>query len=176
MIRSAKISDASALAQIRINTWRSAYAGIVPAQVLAGFNYEAEAARWEENLHNQPPQNELIVAEPAPGLVVGFCGGGPNRIPVITPYTGELYAIYILPAYHGQGIGKALVAEFSRRMWQQEHRNMLVWVLEDNLPARKFYEHLGGVFVTKKPITIGGAELQEVSYGWLNIQPLTEMK
>ena len=49
---------------------------------------------------------------------------------------------------------------------------MLLWVLEDNRPARRFYESLGGVRVGRKTVTIGGATLQEVSYGWRNISSL----
>ena len=43
---------------------------------------------------------------------------------------------------------------------------MLVWVLEDNLPACKFYESLGGERVSRKMISFGDVELPEVSYGW----------
>ena len=43
---------------------------------------------------------------------------------------------------------------------------MILWVLKDNLKARAFYEAMGGVLIGEKMITIGGAELLEVAYGW----------
>jgi hypothetical protein len=43
---------------------------------------------------------------------------------------------------------------------------MIVWVMRDNQPARRFYERLGGVYVRTQPTTIGPATLEEVSYGW----------
>ena len=46
---------------------------------------------------------------------------------------------------------------------------MLVWVLADN-PSRHFYEALGGQYVSAKQIEIGGAMLDEVSYGWRDIR------
>jgi len=47
--------------------------------------------------------------------------------------------------------------------------DMIVWVLRDNSPARRFYERLGGTYVRTQPITIGSVELQEVSYGWRSL-------
>ena len=44
--------------------------------------------------------------------------------------------------------------------------DMIIWVLRDNPDARSFYERLGGVYVRTQPITIGRATLQEVAYGW----------
>ena len=41
--------------------------------------------------------------------------------------------------------------------------------LRDNPGARRFYERLGGVYVRTQPITIGPAQLQEVSYGWRSL-------
>ena len=50
---------------------------------------------------------------------------------------------------------------------------MIIWVLKDNLKARAFYEAMGGVPVSEKTITIGGAELIDVAYGWPDIRALT---
>ena len=46
---------------------------------------------------------------------------------------------------------------------------MLLWVLQDNHPARRFYESMGGEHVDEKTITIGGTDLIEVAYGWKDI-------
>jgi len=40
-------------------------------------------------------------------------------------------------------------------------RDMIVWVLRDNAPAREFYERLGGSYVRAQPITIGTTTLEE---------------
>ena len=50
--------------------------------------------------------------------------------------------------------------------------SMLVWVLEDNRRACRFYESLGGEWVGGKTVAIGGADLEEVSYGWRDIADL----
>ncbi|MCY3648791.1 MAG: hypothetical protein OXG40_03550 [Acidimicrobiaceae bacterium] len=46
---------------------------------------------------------------------------------------------------------------------------MMLWVLEDNRRARRFYESMGGEQVGQRTTTIGGADLTEVSYGWKDI-------
>ena len=48
---------------------------------------------------------------------------------------------------------------------------MLVWVLEQN-PAVSFYEHLGAVLIARKVINIGGADLQELAFGWPSLDRL----
>ena len=45
---------------------------------------------------------------------------------------------------------------------------MLVWVLAEN-PSRQFYEALGGQELGQQEITVGGATLVEVAYGWKDI-------
>ena len=54
--------------------------------------------------------------------------------------------------------------------------SMIVWVLAENRPARRFYEALGARLVTERHVEIGGASLPEVAYGWSDIGALVEMK
>jgi hypothetical protein len=51
--------------------------------------------------------------------------------------------------------------------------SMLVWVLRDN-PSRGFYEALGGEYVREQAITIGGANLIELAYGWPDTMALLD--
>jgi hypothetical protein len=50
---------------------------------------------------------------------------------------------------------------------------MIIWALKENRRARAFYEAMGGVLVGEKTITIGGAELADVAYGWPDIRTAT---
>jgi hypothetical protein len=49
----------------------------------------------------------------------------------------------------------------------------LVWALAQNA-SRRFYEALGGALVFEQEIVIAGQTLQEVGYGWPDIQALIE--
>jgi GNAT superfamily N-acetyltransferase len=85
---------------------------------------------------------------------------------------GELYAIYLLAPYQGQGIGRRLAITIVNRLMEEGMTALLIWVLAAN-PSRKFYERLGGRPVHEKPITIGGVSLTEIAYGWRDAHTLS---
>ena len=175
IIRPALITDAASLARVRVDTWRTSYRGLIPETAIASMDIQKEIARWDERLREPVPDTFLFAAEikPEPGDaesgvepgVVGFCGGGPDRDADLA-YSGELYAIYVLQAYQGKRVGRALVQSAVDWLRQNGHRSMLIWVLRDNHHARRFYEALGGKAVRERSVVIGGAALPEVGYGY----------
>jgi hypothetical protein len=118
------------------------------------------------------PECFLLVAE-REGEIVGFSSGGPERSGDEV-YRGEIYALYVSPAYQRRGIGRRLVGASARRLLQAGTGNLLVWVLSAN-PSRQFYERLGGQLVREREIEIGGVSLPEVGYGWADLEALASM-
>ena len=53
-IREAVPEDAGPMAKVHIDTWRTAYAGIVPSEHLAGLSYERREAVWVQILYEGP--------------------------------------------------------------------------------------------------------------------------
>ena len=170
-IREAVLADAGPMSKVHVDTWRSTYAGIVPAGHLASLSYRQRESRWEQILTADRPAENNFVAETDDGDIVGFAGGGPEREGNPT-YRGELYGIYLLQDYQRVGLGRRLVAAVAMRLLADGFTSMLVWVLADNHPACWFYESLGGERVGRKTIFIGGADLAEVSYGWRDVAGL----
>ena len=162
-LREAALSDAEGIARVRVDTWRSAYKGIVSAETLDNLSVERDAARWRENLSSSRPV--FVYVAVVENQVVGFAIGGAERNGD-PDYAGELYAIYILPQFQGQGIGQALMK--AGRQWLIGHgfANMLIWVLKDNQAARAFYIAQGGRLAREKPVEIGSQTLSEVGYGF----------
>ena len=115
-----------------------------------------------------------FVAETEGGNIVGFASAGPEREDDRV-YWGELYAIYILEEYQRLGLGHRIFLRVTRRLLADGYNSMLLWVLEDNHPAIRFYESLGGKRVGRKTISIGGVDLVEVSYGWRGISGLLNL-
>lgn len=169
-IRAATLADAAGIARVHVESWRATYAGMVPDAYLAGLSCAARTARWEEMLRELPADECTFVAVDETGRLAGFAGGGPQRT-ALPGYAGELYAIYLLRAAQGQGVGRQLVNRVAAHLVRQGMRSMVVWVLAKN-PARGFYEALGGRLVSGQPIEIGGARVPEVAYGWLDAAPL----
>ena len=176
IIRKAQPTDASAIAKVHVDSWRTTYAGIIPADFLATLSYERREASWRETLAAPDSSRFTIVAEDAKGEIVGFASGGPEREgdPL---YQGELYAIYLRQSQQRQGLGRQLTAAVVERLLQRGLPSMLVWVLADNQSARAFYETLGGQPLNhEKELTIGGASLIEVAYGWSDIHSLATLR
>ena len=163
-IRPANANDAAAIANVHVESWRTTYKGIVPDNFLAGLSYAQREQMWHQVLTAPGSPSFVYVAEDARSQIAGFVSGGPERRgdPV---YTGELYAIYLLAASQGQGIGRQLVRTLVNRLRQEGMTALLLWVLAKN-PSRTFYERLGGRPVDEKTVTIGGVPLIEVAYGW----------
>ena len=170
-VRAANPSDAGPIARVHIDAWRTTYTGIVPAEYLAGLSYRDRESKWDEILATDQPSSSNFVAETEGDDVVGFAGGGPER-EGDKYHLGELYAIYLLEGYQRNGVGRRLVSAVAQRLLVEGFSSMLVWVLQDNHPACRFYESLGGQGVGRKTITIGGTDLLEVSYGWRDVAGL----
>lgn len=165
-IRPAKIEDAPAIAHVHTESWKTTYAGIVPAPFLASLDIEARTEMWREQL---AIGRLIIVAEAAAGIV-GFVSGGPIREPLET-YDAELYAIYLLQEQQQQGTGRLLLHTLATTLRERGFTRMFLWVLAQN-PATSFYKHLGAVEIAQKQIEIGGASLQELALGWTDLRKL----
>jgi GNAT superfamily N-acetyltransferase len=166
------VHDAAAIAHVHVESWRTTYKGIVPDDFLASLSYAQREQMWHQVFIDPSTLSFVYVAEDTRGQVVGFVSGGPDGRgdPV---YTGELYAIYLLASYQGQGLGRQLVCALVSRLRQEGMTALLLWVLAEN-PSRTFYERLGGRPVDEKTVNIGGVPLIEVAYGWLDSQILIE--
>ncbi|WP_290720863.1 MULTISPECIES: GNAT family N-acetyltransferase [Exiguobacterium] len=152
-IREAHLEDASAIARVHIDAWRETYQGIIPDTYLAQLSYEKRTKLWEQTLVDQRVYVAVSGEE-----VVGFAQGGPNRSDA---REGELYAIYVLQASQGQGLGKALFQRIAEDL--AEYETMQVSVLRDN-PACQFYERFGGQVFKESMIERGGVEFVQRVY------------
>lgn len=86
--------------------------------------------------------------------------------PVLSSFTaGEVISIYLQPDYMGKGYGKVLMKSVLSELRMQGYENIFLWVLEENIRARHFYEQFGfsptDDFINDN---IGGKELREVRY------------
>lgn len=164
-IRRALPHEASAVARVHIASWQTTYAGLLPEEYLRSLSFEAREKQWQRALSQ--PEHCLFVAE-REGTVVGFAHGGKEE-GLLEAYTGQLYAIYLLEAAQGVGLGRALAHAVVDCLRDRGYQSMAVWVLAENHRARRFYEALGGSEVGQQMITIGDIELEDIAYGWDNL-------
>ncbi len=159
IIRQAHLDDAAAIIDVNLDTWTVVYKDIVDSAFIESRRAnKAEAiARFEARFSD--PDTVIFVAE-VDGKVVAFANAGSERTSV---YDGEIYALYVLEAYHGIGIGMALLNRVKTLFHAQGKKTMLIWSLAAN-PYRGFYARMGGVEVTRKTIEIGQQHLEEIGY------------
>jgi len=161
MLRLATIDDAETIAAIHVCAWQIAYEGIVPAQFLASLSTQERANMWRTVILEQYGAVLLAVA---PDGVVGFISFGPSR-DKDGKEKAEVYAIYVLPQFWHQGIGRELLDEAERRLEDQHFTAFTLWVLEKNAQARRFYEARGfRLDAGRKEETVGGLLLTELRY------------
>ncbi len=163
-IRKAILTDTKGIAEVHVDSWKTTYANIVPEEYLSNLTYESREQIWINNI----PNGGIYVAENIEGEIVGFSSGGKERSGKYNGFDGELYAIYILKEYQGQGIGKALVRPIIDEIRGMGLNSMLVLVLKDNI-SRLFYESLGGEKIDTVEVKISGEKLTELVYGWEDI-------
>lgn len=175
ILREAGLPDSADLAKIQVDTWRKTYQGIIPSDFLANMMYADAEKHWKERFSQSAGADWFILAaETISGNLAGFVAAGPER-GQDRDYSGEVYAIYVLPAYQRQGIGKKLFLESTARLLELGYPTLLVWVLEEN-PSRGFYANLRGEVVRRRMVEIGGTLLPEVGYGWGDARLLVALR
>ena len=162
-VRPAGLKDAKALARIYVETWRSAYPGILADRVLLDLSPARQEAVWAE-VATRGRDSIVLVAEDEAGEVAGFVSAGPAR-PRVPGYRGEIYTLYVDQDRQGRGHGRALLRAALDALAGRGLAPANLWVLAEN-PARFFYEHLGGSLIGRRRDRLGGQEHDEIAYGW----------
>ena len=155
-VRPAQPTDIPAIARVHVDTWRTAYQGIIPQEHLDALSYARREQAWAGILSKGDPKEHNLVGVVGT-TVAGFVSGGPHR----EGPGGEIYAIYVREEYQGFGLGRSLVTAALALL----ERPVFVWVLAAN-SARGFYERMGAELVANKTEAIGGQPLEELCFRW----------
>jgi RimJ/RimL family protein N-acetyltransferase len=142
LLRSARLEDAAALAEVSVAAWRKAYRGHMPDDFLDLFSIPERTAGWTRRLSRSETDHVLIVE--SDGRVAGFCGFGPSRDndsknqPI-----SEIMALNIHPEHWRCGLGTLLCRHVLQEMSSEGSTAATLWTIEGNIRARRFYERLG---------------------------------
>ena len=143
-VRAADPRDAETVARIHIETWRLAYAHSFPQARLdrLATGLDGRVQFWHETIASNENSRVLVACQEA--RIIGFASGGTTRDEGADPAReGELYAIYVLPEAWGTGVGRALNARLLALLRADGFEEAVLWVLDDNPRARRFYELAG---------------------------------
>lgn len=154
------------IAKVHVDSWKETYNTIVNAEAIQKKTYRKREELWQRII--QENQSITYAAKTNDGKIVGFINGGKERTGTYD-YDAEIYAVYILQAYQGQKIGKKLIHTITGKLYEQGHRSIMVWVIENN-PSKYFYEKLDGKSIDRKYLDYLG--VYEVAYGWNDMKVL----
>lgn len=158
-IRRAATADAAEIARVYVDSWRETYTGLLPESYLAGLSYDAFERHWRRTFASR---GWAFVGE-IEGRIVGLASGGRSRQRDLA--AGELFVLYVLRAWQGRGVGRALFDASRYELAARGLGSTVVWVLAAN-PARGFYEHLGGRQAGENTLQITGTAVREIAYVW----------
>ena len=188
-IRPGSPADAQAIAQVRRASWRAAYDGIIAAPII-----DRATATSGTIASPPPYRRTLVALAGDHPAVIGYASYGPERTVAsvfparpapapapagpqahpsaadpLTPAgragaAGELYALYVTPAWWSAGAGRALMGSVLTALEAERYRRVVLWVLADNARARRFYELAGFASDGGTNILTGLGGVLEVRY------------
>lgn len=162
VIREARREDAAGIARVYVETWQKTYDGILPAAFLEKLSVTAQTRAWARMIRG----DEIVLVAEVGGEVVGFASGG-RETEHDAFFRGEIFTLYVRPDAQRRGIGAELLVEMLREL--REFTPVIVWVLEANEGAHRFYEELGGVPVRRGTTTVGGASFDKIAYAYFDV-------
>jgi GNAT superfamily N-acetyltransferase len=169
-VRAAVPDDVAHIARIQRETWRLAYADLLPATVFEEWDDDAAARSWTHALQTGPAR--LFVATEGVATV-GFCAAGPAPAEDLAGPDGQLppdantvvlvAALLVEPRWGRRGHGGRLLATACAALRAQGAERGVTWVPEADDVSRAFYASAGwqpdGVART---LDTGGRPLREI--------------
>lgn len=139
-LRVAEASDARALAQVFVSSWRGGYGGIVAPEVLDALEV-ASVADWLTPLVTADGTTTSVV-EAIDGSLCAFCRFGTDRD---VPGIGQIYGLYVDPTHQGRGLASALLRSSIASLAGQGCSTVCLWVFAANERAQRLYRSFGFV-------------------------------
>jgi GNAT superfamily N-acetyltransferase len=161
----ADAADVDAIANLHVESWRSAYRGLLPDSFLDGPVVDDRVMLWRERLNTTAADRQLVLKAVSADMLAGFVCVLLDGAPALGPLLDNLH---VKPTLKGTGIGSRL---FRAALEWVERRApgqpMHLWVLEGNLPARRFYDRHGGeVAEQRMRQVVPGILAPELRYEW----------
>ena len=158
IIRRARQSDLRDIASIHIESWKDAYAGVLPEEFLGGKIDRVFDLYWQEIVIQE--EDIVLVAEEK--SILGFIAVWCRPDPFIDN-------LHVTVSHRSKQVGSALMRAGAKELIQQGHQTAYLWVFEANTMAIRFYERLGGLKKEKALKSVFGYEVLSRKIEWDDI-------
>lgn len=172
-IRNAELSDTERIAFIHAESWRSTYRGILSDEFLDKAVWDERRAFWQKRMREPGAEQRLILLACEKNEVLGFLCLYLDADP---RWDALLDNLHIVPGMRGRGFGSMMMSHAAAWVLQQRPGSgMYLWVYEQNLEARGFYENLGGLQgETLLKRTAEGKQVPALRYVWRDLHALAD--
>jgi len=140
MIRKANSNESSRIADIQIFGWRNAYRGIIDDEILFKRLNIEKKSQMVRNVIEEGIEEWYVFEED--NIIKGMMIIGNSR-DEDKEEAFELWAIYIDPLMMRMGIGKQMIEYCENIGRERKYKENILWVLEENIIGRNFYEKNG---------------------------------
>jgi GNAT superfamily N-acetyltransferase len=169
-VRDAKPDDAGEIARIQLVTWRTAYTGILPAEVLDGLDEPAAGLAWRHTIEHGPAtvfvatEGEWTVgfgaAGPAPEEESADAAGTP---PDDAASVALVSTLLVEPRWGRRGHGGRLLAAAASAMRDNGCTRGICWVPVADSASLAFYRRAGWEpDGTARTLDAGGRPVREL--------------
>lgn len=167
------------LGRVIVEAWLSAHRGQMPEEAwrkrVEEWTPAVSAQGWERLLSEMATgaqlRTVLLVAEEEPGELVALALGTTDESDA-SGATAQVNALYVLPAHQGRGTGRLLLSTLAAQLRYLEFTALRIGVLTSNVPARAFYDAMGGREVEQRIFDEDGVPVPESVYAWPDLSSL----
>ena len=163
--RAARLDDSYGIATVRVRAWQCGFKEILPASFLDAMSIQdaAEKTKGWMSLPD-PPGHDWVVEDD--GKLVGWAHTFMPARAIDDSNCAEISAIYALPSHWGRGVGYLMVEQLRSALRAGGARTVMLWVMESNERARRFYERQGFVLGhgRRALMLVPESDVWEVSY------------
>ena len=137
-VRVAWADDAEGIAAVQVRAWRTAYDGLLPADVLASLDPAEIAAAWHASLSTPKDARNRVLVALERNTIRGFAltsASDPDTDPI---NDGEVSDLTVDPAQTGQGHGSRLMQACADTLRADRFTRGLLWVAATDDALRRF--------------------------------------
>ncbi len=166
--RRAVADDIPQIAKVHVESWQKSFRGIAPQEYLDNLSVEKREYAFRERFGSQ--EYQIVIAETVENKIVGFADFGEGRGDQ-PEFGSELYAIYLLREFQGNGIGSNLFKMVANNLRENGFNSIYLQALKVS-PYRNFYEKMGGEIIGESLHKLGNTDFITLYYGWKDLRKL----
>ena len=155
-IRKAVLGDEKITAYIQAESWKSGFGNIISAEEMEKHTNIARIEQMHANVLTHHIAEGSILSVDDKSHCIAFWSksreeGDDNR--------AELICIHSLQENWGKGYGSVMMEQVLKDIKNAGYPEVILWVFEDNIRARRLYEKWGFVLTEEKKDSCGAMEL-----------------